>query len=360
MSCQKSSLLRDILHAVTALQQTGVAVCDECDANHAGRVGTHAGNPHAAQLLSASSASAGGGAESPGSAAAYLQAIHAAQHQHQQASQQQAALHAALLSQGLSQNPQLQPQHHVGMSGAPPAIGHLLAAGRELSLGTGYQPGGGGAATPRPASAGFAAGLSSSGFSAFSPPPKSVASAGPLLGRRSSGATEQQSDMSMWSRRSSNTAADTGLFLPPGAAASLAAAAAAAAADSSLRTASVTTPSKAPSSPLKALAAAPAAAAAAEASACQHGPMLKAGPKLQGGTTDPALPVQGHYGAMRKAGADGCTYLHTQLMQVCPAPERSDTVWPGSVTTAYCCHLQHAAAHVGLMTLDDILWLGDS
>jgi hypothetical protein len=38
-----------------------------------------------------------------------------------------------------------------------------------------------------------------------------------------------------------------------------------------------------------------------------------------GKALDSAAPVQGHYGAMRKAGAEGCTYLHAQLMQVLTA-----------------------------------------
>ena len=35
---------------------------------------------------------------------------------------------------------------------------------------------------------------------------------------------------------------------------------------------------------------------------------------------DLAAAVQGHYGAMRNAGAEGSTYLHTQLMQVLLLP----------------------------------------
>lgn len=43
--------------------------------------------------------------------------------------------------------------------------------------------------------------------------------------------------------------------------------------------------------------------------------------ELPGGVPfDLAAPVQGHYGAMRNAGAEGSTYLHTQLMQVLLPP----------------------------------------
>lgn len=43
--------------------------------------------------------------------------------------------------------------------------------------------------------------------------------------------------------------------------------------------------------------------------------------ELPGGVPfDLAAPVQGHYGAMRNAGAEGSTYLHTQLMQVLLLP----------------------------------------
>jgi hypothetical protein len=43
--------------------------------------------------------------------------------------------------------------------------------------------------------------------------------------------------------------------------------------------------------------------------------------ELPGGVPfDLAAPVQGHYGAMRNSGAEGSTYLHTQLMQVLLLP----------------------------------------
>lgn len=196
-------------------------------------------------------------------------------------------------AQGL--NPGLAPQQN----SAPPAIGHLLAAGRELSLNS----------AQRPESAG-ASGAHQQGGK-------------PFVSRRGSGFTEQHSDASMWSRRSSNTVADAGLFLPPGAAASMAAAAAAA--DSSLWTASVAAPARDAAPPV-----AIERSSAADASPLQRAPA----PKLKPLQQDSATPVQGHYGAMRKAGtADGSTYLHTQLMQVSAPdllPSWKDDAW-------YCC-----------------------
>ena len=192
----------------------------------------------APQLLAASSASSGGGGgggeglrapcgESAASAAAYLQALQAVQ---QQAARQRAAQQAhqhpgALASQGLrsASLSAISAGFTLQQHSAPPTMGHLMAAGRELSLNSVYsQPGM--SAAPRPPSTGFSGGVQQG--------PKSTAT------RRGSGLTEQLSEASMWSRRSSNTVVDAGAFLSATAGPM---AAAAAIADSSLRTASVTT-----------------------------------------------------------------------------------------------------------------------